>query len=162
MIMDRDFIEKVRNSNGLTCPCCDQFAKVYRRAVNATMAWQLIRLRNLNKTQEWVHVRDLVPPGQAGTGDFPKMRYWGLIEECPEGANEDKKSGGLWRITAEGELYVDRSLHIRKYVLVYNSEPLGFDGEHVDIKNALGEKFSYSKLMGNSDAYARLMGEDDE
>src|SRR5947209_7322775 len=83
---------------GYRCPCCTQFAKVYRRPIHATMARELIALYRTAGT-DWCD-----PPQSAALrgGDLAKCRYWGLIE-AQEGEREDGSDRiGIWRMTDLG------------------------------------------------------------
>jgi hypothetical protein len=59
-----------RLPDGAKCPCCTQFAKVYRRKINSAMAWQLIEAWRRCGQQEF-HVREL---GFRGGG--AELAWW--------------------------------------------------------------------------------------
>lgn len=133
-----------RLDQGASCPCCTQFAKVYRRKVHATMAAELIRVWHAHRDQ-WFHLPTAVPAGRGG--DFSKLAFWELVEE--DGATRDDGSPrtGWHRVTAAGELYVRGDLLIPKYARVYDGRCLGFAGPEVGVRDALGKRFRYDELM---------------
>lgn len=128
---------------GAPCPCCSQFAKVYRRKVNAGMARSLIEMYRLD-AKDWVHV-----PTQIGarSREEGKLAYWGLIEEATD-ARGDGGRAGYWRMTPKGVAFARGLTRIPKYALIYDGRVIGFDDtEFVDIRDALGTRFSYDDLM---------------
>ncbi len=134
--------------DGVTCPCCGQFAKIYNRTVHSTMAKQLIKALKIGADKEYIHVSRLLFRGSSGTGDFPKAVYWGLIKEMPND-DPEKRSSGYWMLTNLGIEFVKGNVGIPKYARVYNGELLNppFEGKTVYIKDCLGKKFDYQELM---------------
>jgi hypothetical protein len=128
---------------GITCPCCQQFAKRYRRKIHAGIARELIRLYQLGKAMDWVHVRQL----DSGGGDLAKCLYWRLVEERGKTDDTGAKTSGYWRIADAGRAFVERRMSIEKYALVYDGALEGFTGPKVDIVACLGSRFSYAELM---------------
>ena len=130
---------------GSHCPTCDQYARRYKRKLNSSMARGLIWL--YKATDDFIHVRQNAPRWLATKGgDFAVMRHWGLIEEKPH-AGTDKKTSGIWRITQAGVAFVQIDSVLHSHAYLYNDEFLGFWGELVSIKDALGEHFHYQELM---------------
>jgi hypothetical protein len=127
---------RARVDDGEACPCCTQFAKVYRRKVHGTMARALITMWRQAGT-DYVNIADL---RKRGGGDETKMAYWSLIE--PNAEHE-----ALWRITPLGEQFVHNQCSIAKYCHVYNARPLRWSGPPVSIVDALGTRFNYHDLM---------------
>ena len=147
----KDYLRK-HAADGVSCPCCNQFVKVYRRALNSTMAYMLILLER--NTHDWIHCQQFFHDLQESrsnfsTGDFVKLRYWGLIEKC-EGKREDGSNrNGYCRITEEGIDFVHNKLQIRSHAMIYNNQCLRLDGDYVDIKDCLKKKFNYDELMAD-------------
>lgn len=135
----RDRVDK-----GAKCPCCGQFAKVYRRKITSPMARVLIAMYRHDPTG-WVYLPEL----GLSRGDEAKMRYWGLVEPMPDSVRKDGSSRvGIWRLTALGRLWVQNSARVPKYVRIYDGRCLGFDdSEMASIVDALGTRFNYSELM---------------
>ena len=130
---------------GMTCPCCGQFAKRYRRKFNSGEARSLINIykRGYWSMLDWVYIPSL----SAKSREEGKIAYWGLLQES-EDEREDGGRAGWWRVTPKGENFIINGLRIPKYVIVYNAACLGFDSnEMVTIKDCLGDKFDLRDLM---------------
>jgi hypothetical protein len=139
-----------RVDDGAHCPCCTQFAKVYRRKLNSAMAYALILMyRHGGDEDGWCYVPDLLIRRTNRGGDEAKARYWGLIEEPPDAMREDGSTRvGTWRLTADGAAFVRGELKVAKYARVYDGRCLGLDdAQLVDITDALGKRFNYRELM---------------
>lgn len=143
---------------GTVCPCCSQYAKVYRRKINSGMAVALMvilrRTKRMMPYEGWLHIPDDFKDSGELVGvlknrDYPKLRYWGLLEAF-EGANLDSDTpcSGKWRLTNKGVAFCMGEVRVPKYVFIYNGIALArAQVETVGIKDALGEKFSYEELM---------------
>lgn len=134
--------------DGSTCPVCDQFAKRYRRKVNAGIARALIVMYQAGGT-DWIHKPTVLSGLGAAARDESIARYWGLTEEETEIRRDDGGRAGWWRVTRAGEAWIYGESTIPKYALIYNGECLGHEGSRVTIVDALGQKFSYRELMTN-------------
>lgn len=135
------------------CPCCNQIAKVYRRTINQTMArWLIALVRRYEMSPRYYSVaEDWSTKINRGTGDVAKLRYWGLIEsDAFQTDDAGKRTSGRWRPTARGIAFANGQLFVLQYVLVYNSEPIGWEGGDVGIRDALGKRFNYDKLMAGA------------
>ena len=130
--------------DGAECPCCTQYAKVYKRTINSQMAQTLITMHRAQTGDEWLHLPTLLGRKQA---DEAKLRYWGLIEEQPGVRDDGSARVGWWRLTALGARFALGVAAVPKYALVYNGRCLGFDGPRVTIQDALGDRFNYDDLM---------------
>jgi hypothetical protein len=137
---------------GLVCPCCEQFAKVYKRKLNGAMAASLVLIaRHFKHSTEWLHVENYLKelPGIPASlrGDFAKLRYWGLIERM-EGEREDGSNRvGYYRITPLGKDFVEGRVKVPGHVYLFNSECIGHSDETLHIGEALGTAFDYAELM---------------
>ena len=133
-----------RVDDGATCPCCRQFAKVYRRSIHSSMAAMLCKCYRRHK-QEWFYLPD--EGSERQTTDAAKMRYWGLMTPM-EGKREDgSKRIGWWKLTERGVRFARREIVIPKYVRIYAGRCLGPTGDPVTIVDCLGDRFSYEALM---------------
>lgn len=138
--------------DGVTCPLCGQFAKVYRRKINAGIARVLIAMYR-KAGDDWVYLPYIDSTGRepihvSRSGEMCIARYWGLIEQMP-GEREDGSSRvGWWRLTGRGCAFVRNEIRIPKYARIYASRCLNLDAEQtVTIVDALGTKFNYWELM---------------
>jgi hypothetical protein len=143
----RDFVQ-ARLVEGVRCPCCTQFAKVYKRKLNSGQAWALILVyRRVGR--EWCHITQVDPSLAGNGGDISKLRYWGLVEEADE-RREDGGRAGWWRVTGRGERFVLGQIRLPKYVRLYDSQPYGLYGDSISIRDALGSRFDYNELMNDN------------
>lgn len=134
---------------GTTCPACTQHVKVYRRPMTATTARAIIAMHR-NHGREFVHLPTLVRdhlPDVAHQGGYATLaQHWGLIQEerihRPDGGR-----AGWWRLTSDGERFALGEFRVPKYALLYSGECGGVTGEMVGIREALGTKFDYERLM---------------
>lgn len=149
----RDFLnEKIEK--GTVCPCCQQTVKIYTRPLTSSMAYALILLYKAPEAYvgEFIHVEDhfkkLDIPSSI-RGDFPKLRFWGLVEVQAYGKEEGNPNNGLYRITDNGKAFVRDRLAVPSSVRIYKNRFLGFgtDNKLIDIKQALKNKFDYNELM---------------
>ncbi len=135
---------------GMDCPCCGQFVKKYRYKLFATSARALIDLYHLtNKTGEtYHHVSKFAEArlGQARASHFAELRFWGLAAPMDK-KTATQNSKGMWRITRYGRMFVEGEMSVRQFVSVFNNGFMGFDGDQVNIHEALGNKFDYKELM---------------
>jgi hypothetical protein len=134
---------------GHRCPCCSQFAKVYRRKIHSTMARELIHFYR-RAGLDWFDLPLLAGEcsgrRRAYTGDSAKLRYWGLLVENEE-RRDDGGRAGWWHVTDKGARWVLRSILVPKYARIYDSRCLALDGDPVSIVDALGDRFDYRELM---------------
>lgn len=135
---------------GCLCPVCKQFVKIYSRSISGITAAGLIYAYGLHGNWEYFHVSEIAKRFTlTSTGDFAKLRYWGLIEEKPHKQGDDgKRTSGMWMITDKGSGFVKGQIPVVKYAMLYNGDLQGFEGCSVFISQILGDKFDYNELMG--------------
>lgn len=135
---------------GTTCPCCGQFAKIYKRKITSTMAKMLVNLyKRENKIKPITHYSDLTNNLiNKQSGDFAKLRFWDLIEKVdftdPTG---EKKSSGYWRITPLGKQFVEKKVALIERVHVFDNEVIKTSGAQVFIDQCFKTNFDYTELM---------------
>jgi len=139
---------------GVTCPCCKQYAKLYTRKLNSGMARALIKLaivqqrispNLIERYNVFVDVSKIRLRG----GDYAKLRWWKLIEQkiLREDEKEEKRDSGKWRVTRRGFDFVEGKISVSREVMIYNNQNFGFSNDEIKIQNALSSKFNYSELM---------------
>jgi hypothetical protein len=148
---DRDSIERVRAyvsanaERGISCPCCDQLVKVYRRKLNANMTrflCSLVRIYLSRGRGSWISFKDCEFDGR----DYPCVAMWGLAET--KGSEDSgKKNSGLWRPTQKGIDFVLAGLRVPSHVHVLNNNVIGWSEETAGVRESLGSAFSYDELM---------------
>lgn len=130
------------------CPCCDRPAKRYKRKLHSGMAAALIRIFRASRQYDdgWVPVTEIYTHGSSG--DYAKLRFWGLIESKDKRTLDDNASG-YWRLTNDGMRFVDCAgvTTVSQYVYVYENRKVGEAGPQVSIIDVLGTDFDYQELM---------------
>lgn len=133
---------------GVHCPCCDQYARRYKRKLNSGMVRALLWLVQVHRqgNGDWVDVQVNAPAWLLRTKQLPTTRYWGLVERAPNDAST-RKSSGQWRPTDLGIRFAFGDVRVPRHVYVYNDVVEAFSAERTDVIEALGDRFSYSELM---------------
>lgn len=143
-----------RRGRGVKCPCCGQYARVYKRRLNYAMAYGLYLVYEYfhlraRAPEPWLHVpRYLNGKGVvARGGDFAKLVHWGLLE-AKEGERPDGSARiGYYRLTPEGVAFVENRSRVPTYLYFYDGEVLDRDDKTVSMPEALGDHFDYAELM---------------
>jgi hypothetical protein len=136
--------------SGARCPCCGQTAKVYGRKYNLSEAYSLIWLvKESGPLMRWVNVPENAPKGLIKSREFPKNRYWGLIEPKPNDDDPKKKDSGIWRPTDKGVNFAYNRIRLEQRVFLYDNHVVGFASETMSILDALGTRFDYEELMSD-------------
>lgn len=144
---------------GTVCPCCQQYAKRYRRPLTGAMAYALVivarhqtHLERVRKTPDvWVHVENLLKdtPGIPSSirGDFAKLVHWGFVEKASGKRADGSPRNGHYAVTPAGFEFVGGGITAPSHILIYNNNFEGFDGTEVTIKDVIGKHFDYSEVM---------------
>lgn len=156
----REFIRGTApTSQAAGCPCCGQYAKVYKRHITGAMACALIQIYRYywrrGWPDEWLHVpkhlaaQKMPPSVQAAWhgGDWSKLRYWQLITAKPDERADGSTRVGFYQITDLGRGFVERKMEVPKYAFIYAQTFLGLALPYITIDDALGSSFSYADLM---------------
>jgi len=145
-----------RVKDGAKCPCCTQFAKVYKRKINSSMACVLTVVAKFfrRSPDPWLHVPSYIesqplPPKvrAAVRGDWAKLVYWRCLEAKPGEREDGSTRIGFWRITQVGMDFVSGTIQLPKYARIYDDRCLGLVGDRISITDALGDRFNYDELM---------------
>lgn len=150
---NEEFMKEVKRSGGKHCPCCEQFAKIYKRKLNSEIAYGLIQLHRMTvaaeevSTDAYAHVSQIMKGyGLSGGGDFAKAEMWGLIYPM-ENRSTHKRTSGMWKITPKGSAFVVGVIKVPSHVIVYNKKKQGFSDDEITIREALHKRFNYIELM---------------
>jgi len=133
--------------DGVECPCCEQFCKIYPRKLNANMVMFLISLVRVWEKQGggWVHYSACKFKGR----DYPFLTFWGLAETGRSVAEEsEKRMSGKWRPTELGVLFAKDEVRVSQRLHIFNNTVISKDTETVGVVEALGSPFHYRELMG--------------
>ena len=126
----------------------------YKRPITWGMAYGLIALyvwhKKVNYTS-WCHVENYLKDIHCAAsvrGDFPKLRFWGLIDSKSNESSDRRLDGvGFYRITDKGRGFVEGKMKVFSHAIIYNNKCAGFSDKEITIKDALKKKFDYSKLI---------------
>lgn len=143
LIEARAYVMRDRYGLGVHCPVCDQFAKVYRRRLNASMVRSLLDIYAAGGTTLYVHTPTLL---KGRRGEEARLSYWGLTDESRE-TRPDGGKRGYWRVTRRGELFLKGVISVPSYALIYDSQLLRLDGEPTTVKDALGHEFNLAEVL---------------
>lgn len=140
---------RARVRDGARCPCCDQYAKVYRRKLNASMARALIALARESGGAE-VHLFRFLRERRIQHSDAPALRHWGFIKEADREREDGNPRAGYYRITQAGLDFAERRTSAASHALLYDNRLLQLDTEAMTtIVGALGRRFDYDELMAS-------------
>jgi hypothetical protein len=140
--------------DGSLCPCCGQWAKRYRRALNSTMVRSLLWLVQASRRDVelggsgWIDVPADAPKWVTKTNQHATLRWWGLAERLPSDVPA-KKHSGVWRPTRLGRRFVDGEALVPSHLLHYNNEVVGDpSAKSIGVMEALdGGGFDYEETM---------------
>ncbi len=136
---------------GTHCKACDQWAKVYHNKFNSSMARTAIWLYPHFKKHpdDWLEAgKYLVQNHDRYDGVHSKLCVYEMMEKNKDAEpNTGAKSSGLYRMTAKGIAFVEERLTVPGYWTQYNGDVIGFDGDTIGIRDALGKHFDYKELM---------------
>ena len=146
MDLTREELEK-----GCICAGCGQYAKIYTRKLNASMAASLIKfaryyLFNRIDKSKFFHEDSILSHPE--NTDFAKLRFWNLIESRRD-FKLDGNSAGFWRITNLGYDFVAGNIEVPSKIKIYNNEKYGRSEALTTIQKSLGKKFNYRELMND-------------
>jgi len=143
----RESVEFVRNwmkpqlKEGVECPCCGRFTKIYRRNINNGMVRFLVDFYKRHGTDQVIIANYSVTDQQhAHHQEYEKLPHWGLLDH-------DNSTPRKWWITKLGCEFVNNQVHVRKYIWLKHGVCVGQSGELVGIKKAAGAHFNYDELM---------------
>jgi hypothetical protein len=145
---------RAKLSQGTICPCCEQYAKIYKRPLNAAMALVLLLLyRRAMALSDfgWVHVenylKNLTSVPAALRGDFHKLTHWGLLEAKKEEQEDGNPRNGFYRLTPNGIKFSRREIMVPSHVYLYNDSALGFESKMVAVDATLGKRWRYDEVV---------------
>lgn len=145
-------------SEGTRCPCCQQYAKEYKRKITSSMAWGLILIyryfRKEGDLRKWLHIENYfksIPNLPSSVrGDISKLSFWGLIRRKEGERADGSKRVGYYKITERGVNFVEGKIRVSKFIYLYNNKVRGFGDEQVDLRDCLSKKFNYDELMNQT------------
>ena len=142
-------INNMQKPGGCKCPLCEQHVQVYRRPITSSMAKALILIYRYYLKHDFfksLQVEGYLKRCNVGStirGDFPKLRFWGLIRK----SEEKKQRQGHYYLTQLGKHFVEEKIKVKKYAIVFNNQAWSLEGEEIGIKDTLKNPFDYNQLM---------------
>lgn len=136
-------------AEGVRCPCCDQFAKEYRRTLPSATARVMVELYRRDEGYEFQFLPDILDQmtGTAHQGGYGTLgHYWGLMEQQPGERDDGSNRVGWWRLTPKGRSFI-YGYPVPRYARIYAGTLIGLEGPDWTIQQALGEPFNYRDLM---------------
>jgi len=139
---------------GSRCPCCDKFAKRYKRrlggAIARSLAWLVLasdRSIRAGDGDGWVDVPETGPRWVVRGQPHPKLALWRFAERREVEDDSPTRSSGRWRPTALGRSFVRGEIDAPAWVFEYLSEVESVSSERVRFEEVLDVAFDYRALM---------------
>jgi hypothetical protein len=143
----RDAWRHTIEGDGGHCPVCARWGRIYGRAINETMARSLIWLVFAPMDNGWVNIPATAPRWLVRSNQLPTLKWWGLVERCPNEKDSKIKHSGLWRPTALGYDFVNTGARVPKKVFTYNDQVEAHSTETVAIYQCFKQQFDYQEVM---------------
>lgn len=140
---------------GLDCPCCGRYVKLYKRKLHNEMATFLMQLvQQYRSKPRWYSTRELVTSARKASTDGSYLVHWGLIER-KSSQNSSGGSCGMYRPTKLGIKFSQNKVSVPSHLHMICGEVAGFSPEHIYIKDCLESPFEFAQLMGGIVEMAR-------
>lgn len=132
---------------GYYCECCGAFQKRYKRSLNCNMSIALIALYKYN-VNEFVHLeRFLNDKGYQRCGDASYLVNYRFLQKLVADRADGSPRNGMYKITSAGIMFVENKIKAQKHFVMFGGKFQGFEGDLINITEALGKKFNYNELM---------------
>lgn len=132
---------------GHRCPVCRQYAREYKRKLNATMVKALSLIYKATAPGlHFAHGPTVLKGSGVFGGDLGKVGYFGLVEE-EAALRPDGGRSGWWRVTPQGRAFLQGYTTVPKYAHVYDGRVLSFSGDPIGVHD-VAPSFDYRELMG--------------
>jgi hypothetical protein len=145
--------EEVRKGalGGTTCGCCGGHVRVYRRRLNAGMAYAVARLAVEERAtgRQGHHLRQLLLRHGYHTGDYCYLVHWKVLSRQKLGSVEEYATGHF-RLTARGMAFARGEVALPAEVLLFGKQVLGFSRQKLTLHEALGQRFKLEELLGGA------------
>lgn len=146
----RDMIARER-WHGIDCPACGQYARVYLRRLNRSMATALLRMYRAGSVGGPVHTPTVL---KGNRGEEARLSYWGLTQPAirPGSPPGSRPARGWWSVTRRGALWLLDGVTVPSAAIIYNGVCLRLSGPPIGIRDALDDPgFNLRTLL---DTYA--------
>lgn len=150
--LESDWLSKTLRTQGhAKCPVCEHTHRVYVRPISGEMARTLIMVYRhyfkypYTKPVHIDHMLAILKPRPKGN-NHGLLVHWELLKKV-ENVDLKKKDSGHYTLTPKGMRFVKGEVSVLSHALVYRDQCYGFEGEEVSIRDCLGRRFDYEKLM---------------
>ena len=153
-------------ADGLRCPVCESWCKVYDYKLNRRHAalllkfYDSVRLGSCRLHNDFAHAMKLTT--------YTTPKHWGLIERCEaslacDGDDDDSENDGLWCITQRGEQFLKGQVSIPQRVSVLHDTVIDSSAELETIRDVWGRatRFKFADVLGQSE-YDQLQSKIDQ
>jgi len=152
--INQELMNKAHNKHEYNqCPTCKQQVRINKDKQTDSSTKNLLNLYYLTKTQpenKWFPSSKFCK-GRNGAGRFAALRHHGIISEMKPNQNNtndgQKRNSGLWTLTDKGIQYCEGKITIPKYILTFNRQFIGTEGDQMHITDFLDETFNYNEIM---------------
>ena len=139
-----------KGKEAITCPCCNQNSKKYKRTITKNMA-KLLRHFYYKYRFETFHLEDearLFGWSMSFRTGFPLLRHWGLIDKI-EGKNPDTGSNhrGEYRLTLKGSQFCRGEITVFQFMWTYADTGFKPHGDQVIIAQCYNKKWTFAEMM---------------
>lgn len=104
------------------CPTCGAKTVEYKHTMSVALVEGLTRLSK----KQVANLKDLRLTRNQWD-NFQKLRYWGLVEKFVD-PKDQKRKGGVWKVTTCGNNFLKGKLAVQKTVITYRGETKNYEG----------------------------------
>jgi hypothetical protein len=133
---------------GASCPCCGQFAKIYRRKFNSAMATTIRECaENFAMNPIPFHAPTVLKlRGKGRDRDMAFLEDWGLVRAV-EGKGIGGRTAGMYEVTQDGISFVANQKEVPRYLFFYNAGVIGKSKETIRFQDAKIDRFNVAEVM---------------
>ena len=124
------FEARLDRKKPVKCPCCRKRATKSRRRISKRMIVSLVKMYVRGECDA-KSLRD-------GSGDYAKLRHWGLVEQA---------SYGRWRVTALGRQWLQGRAEVPRIAVTYNRRFVRFDEGPMTVFDCYGSQSGFVAMF---------------
>lgn len=147
---------RTHRHDGVRCPCCDRYVKVYARKISHDQVVFLAELYRRARIaargtgdpyQQTIDARTIT---NLRGGDYSKLQLWELIHRV---------APGHWRITRKGRAFLAGRIAIPRYAYVLDGQLLHYGSDTVTVAACIRTTFDLDEAL--AEGRAALAGKDE-
>lgn len=135
------FVEDFKR--GGECPRCGVTTVEWKKTIISTAVASLVKLVSLYEGTP-IHFDNFTVLKK--DRNFSQLVNWDLIVSCPND-DQNKRTAGKWSPTKRGIDFVNKKVFIPKYIVTFDNKLIRHEGPHIDIEEALNDRFDYGGLL---------------